>query len=344
MQVSAVTGIWGVVFLVTWCAGIVAWSWDQHFEWSRIGPVWIGYSALLAGVLLAGGIRLERGRSDGPTIRVAAVSFPRELFAQGEVTRIYEGQIAAEAHDTVAGQLSRLQDWFLERTTSEARAGAQLVAWPETNLLVLRENEEAFVQRASQLAARERIHLAMGMATVTPGAPHPLENKIVMLDPQGRTAFSYRKSKPVPGWEASLIVPGDGHLPILDTDRGRVAAAICFDADDPRFVRQVGQAHADLWVLPTNDWAEIKRSHFQLAAFRAIENGTPLLRAGSSGFSGAFDAFGRVLAWTDHFSGARTMVAQIPVGGVPTLYARFGDWFAWLCVAGLALMIARLAM
>ena len=32
----------------------------------------------------------------------------------------------------------------------------------------------------------------------------------------------------------------------------------------------------------------------------------------------------------------RVMVAQVPVNsGVRTLYARIGDLFAWLCVAGL---------
>jgi hypothetical protein len=31
---------------------------------------------------------------------------------------------------------------------------------------------------------------------------------------------------------------------------------------------------------------------------------------------------------------------QVPVGGIPTLYGRTGDLFAWLCVAGLVLMLA----
>jgi len=68
-----------------------------------------------------------------------------------------------------------------------------------------------------------------------------------------------------------------------------------------------------------------------------------MVRAGSAGLSGAVDAWGRVLGVTDHFSGARTMVAQVPVGGVRTLYAHIGDAFAWLCVAGIALAIARAA-
>jgi len=39
------------------------------------------------------------------------------------------------------------------------------------------------------------------------------------------------------------------------------------------------------------------------------------------------------------------MVAQMPIkAGVRTLYARFGDLFAWACVAGLATSIGLWAV
>jgi apolipoprotein N-acyltransferase len=75
----------------------------------------------------------------------------------------------------------------------------------------------------------------------------------------------------------------------------------------------------------------------RMAAFRAIENGVPLVRPAASGMSSAFDSWGRVLSVTDFFAaGDRTMTAQVPLGRVPTLYSRTGDLFAWLCVTGLA--------
>jgi hypothetical protein len=44
---------------------------------------------------------------------------------------------------------------------------------------------------------------------------------------------------------------------------------------------------------------------------------------------------------TDYFAASDgTMVVQVPIGGVPTLYARTGDLFAWLCVASLAVVVA----
>jgi apolipoprotein N-acyltransferase len=230
-----------------------------------------------------------------------------------------------------------LQDWFLESTRREARAGAHLAVWPETNLLVLQQDETAFLERAQALARDEQIYLLIGMGTVSLGAPHPLENKAVLVGPSGHIEFSYRKSHPAPGGEAGIMVPGDGRLPVHETAWGRVAAAICYDLDFPPLLRQVGQAGADLLLVPANDWALIKHLHFEMAVFRAIENGVSMVRATSAGVSGAVDAHGRTVALVDHFSpGARILVAQVPVAHAPTLYARMGDLFAWVCIAGLA--------
>jgi apolipoprotein N-acyltransferase len=249
--------------------------------------------------------------------------------------RIADGRIPVDG--VVAEKLARLHEWFFENTEREARAGARLVAWPEMNFLVRAEDEPAALERAQRLSAKEHVYLAMSIGSVQAGAPKPFQNKAVLVDPSGRIAYSYLKSRPVVGWEEGVMQPGDGRLPVITTDLGRLSTAICFDGDNPDLMRQVGRGQADLWILPVNDWAAIKRSPLEMAAFRAIENGAPLLRPASFGISGAFDPWGRVLAATDHFTGAPTMVAQGPVGNVPTLYPRIGDLFAWLCVAGCAL-------
>ena len=122
---------------------------------------------------------------------------------------------------------------------------------------------------------------------------------------------------------------------MMDIPEGRLATAICFDADFPELMRQTGQGGADLVVVPANEWRKIKHVHAQMAAFRAIENGVSLLRPAASGISSAVDPWGRELAMSDHFSAAdRTMIAQVPIGHTATLYAKTGDLFAWLCVAG----------
>jgi apolipoprotein N-acyltransferase len=74
-----------------------------------------------------------------------------------------------------------------------------------------------------------------------------------------------------------------------------------------------------------------------MAGFRAIEQGVNLIRHTSGGLSAAYDYQGRRLAAMDHYAAAdHSLVVQVPVRGVRTIYARLGDWFPWTCLAGLA--------
>jgi apolipoprotein N-acyltransferase len=339
-QLASVTGIPGISFLITWTAAVANWAWDSGFAWTAIGGgvcIWAGVMGL---VVIAGAVRLEAARSDGNAVRAATLSYPKNVFVPGEITRIIEGRVAPEEHGEISGKLRRMQDWFLENALREARAGAKIIAWPETNMLVLRDEEAGFMERARRVAREEHIHLLMGIASVQVGARRPTENKAVLLTPDGAVAYSYLKSRLVPGWESRTCVRGDGRLPTAQTELGRVASPICYEMDLPGFVRQTGRRGTDLVIVPANDWKEIKHIHHRMAVYRAIENGFPMLRA-SSAFSGAVDAFGRVLATADHFgSDVRNMVAQIPVGRVPTVYARIGNLFSWISIAGLVAMIA----
>jgi apolipoprotein N-acyltransferase len=176
------------------------------------------------------------------------------------------------------------------------------------------------------------------------GTPLPFENKSVMIDPSGKILVSYVKTHPVTGWEASVMRRGDGRLPVMETHDGRLATAICFDADFPEFMRQAGPGGAELLVVPANEWREVKDVHMQMAVFRAIENGVSLVRPAASGLSSAVDPWGRILGMADHFgAGDRTMTAHVRIGHIPTLYTKTGDLFAWLCVAGLVVAIGLAA-
>ena len=125
-------------------------------------------------------------------------------------------------------------------------------------------------------------------------------------------------------------------MPLVDSPYGRLANVICFDLDYPGLVRQAGQAGAGLLLAPSDDWQAVDPAHTQKATFRAIENGFSLVRQASKGLSIAVDNEGQVLAASDYFTtDSQVLVAYVPVHGVPTLYTRIGDLFAWLCVGGL---------
>jgi apolipoprotein N-acyltransferase len=125
----------------------------------------------------------------------------------------------------------------------------------------------------------------------------------------------------------------------LDTPYGRLSSIICYDGDFPQLLAQAGALGADVMLDPSNDWREIDPWHTQMASFRGIEQGFNLIRQTSQGLSAAFDYQGRRLAAMDHYQTTDyAMVSQVPTRGVRTIYSRFQDWFAWLCLAGLVLL------
>jgi apolipoprotein N-acyltransferase len=340
MQVAAVTGIWGITFTLGWFASTFEFAWAHGFQWTEVrGPV-LSCAITLAAIVAVGQARIFFAPTERATIRVATLNRPDDLFQAGEMTRISGGRVSPDERSQVQAKLSRLGDAFLQGAEREARAGARLIVWPEQNLLVLKEDEPAFLERAKRLARDQHIYLAMGMGTIYLGDPLPFENKLVLIDASGEIVATHLKTRPVTGWEASVMKRGTENIPIVATEYGRMAGAICFEADFPELIRQVGVGGADLLIVPANEWKAIKKIHFQMHAFRAIEVGAPLLRAAASGVSVAIDPWGRVLSTSDSFApGDHTMVAQLPLGGSPTLYARLGDVFAWLCVAGIVLML-----
>ena len=126
--------------------------------------------------------------------------------------------------------------------------------------------------------------------------------------------------------------------PVVTTPYGRLATVICYDADFPELVRHAG---ADILLVPSKDWQSVSAQHARMATFRAIENGLWVVRPVLSGISGVIDPYGRVQAQTDSFSGGEpTATAVIVSRSTPTFYVRFGDWFAYLCVAGLVAIVA----
>jgi apolipoprotein N-acyltransferase len=66
--------------------------------------------------------------------------------------------------------------------------------------------------------------------------------------------------------------------------------------------------------------------------FRAVENRVPFVRADANGLSQIIDANGRIVRQAPLFA-ADTLVGDVPLGdGQGSLFTRFGDWFAYLCV------------
>jgi len=329
-----------VSFLIAWFASIASRVALPGADTVPRGAM-AAFACVLGLVLVAGAQRLASHPTDRTVRRVATIGAWPEQLTPHEITLACEGRIPADPANPLRVALARANDGLLAAARREARAGATLVLWPEANALVDVAEAPQFLRRAAQLAAAEHVEMLMGVGVIHPGTPRPFENVAFWIDATGHTRLEHTKSHAVPGWEASIMRPGAPRLAVAHLAAGRSTASICFETDFPSLIRQAGRARADLLGIVANDARGFAAIHAQMARARAIENGTPIVRAASHGTSAAWDACGRPLATLDAFApGAGTMVAQVPSGAVPTLYARWGDWFAWLCVAALAALFA----
>ncbi|MFC2165538.1 hypothetical protein ACFLT2_11155 [Acidobacteriota bacterium] len=60
------------------------------------------------------------------------------------------------------------------------------------------------------------------------------------------------------------------------------------------FINQAGKSNMDIMLVPSWDWKEIDPLHSHMAAFRAVENGFPLVRQAGEGLSLSTDYLGRL--------------------------------------------------
>jgi apolipoprotein N-acyltransferase len=174
-----------------------------------------------------------------------------------------------------------------------------------------------------------------------------LESQLARLGPAGlefrlkagsrRTVFS------VPLAPNDDVGKGSGLRPAA-----RLATPICFELTVPALCRDLsfdgGQRRADALVNLTNDawfgvFDSVRRQHLQIARWRCVELGTPMVRAANTGISCVIDARGKVLASGVEGAPGATRVDGVLVSDVPppdarpTLFARWGDWVGWSCLA-----------
>ena len=343
LQLVSITGISGVVFLITWFASVVNWAWQQHFAWPRIRAGVLLYGGLLGLVLVGGGLRLALLTPQGQSVRVAGISVSRtvETAAMKHIATAFPAFLAGRPTQADLEVLRQGADMLntdlLTQSQREASSGARIIVWPECGAAVLQADEPALLGQAAALARQAHIYLDLGLCILTNQAPHE-KDQAVLIDPQGQVIWSYDKARPVPGIDP--LVPGDGKVPTVTTPYGRISNVICFDGDFPYLSRQAGQAHADLMLIPSNDWRQIDPWHTQDITLRAIESGFSLVRQTSNGLAIAVDYEGRVLASSDYFStGDQVMIASVPTQGIQTIYTLVGDLFAQLCIAGLLILM-----
>jgi apolipoprotein N-acyltransferase len=337
IQLASVTGIWGISFLIGWFASAFNLLWENGFELPRAWKPLLPLFVCSATVMLAGEIRASAFKPREDTVKVGSISVDHGRGHTQDLFRLVDAGTPRERALEYRAELRKVRGELFEWSAKAAASGADIVFWSEANLFVLPEEEEAFMEEARAFALEQGIYFVPAVCVMRYGK-HYGDNKLVLINPQGKIEYQYRKTKTIYQTES------DGIIRYVDTPFGRLGAAICFDLDFPDFVRQAGTSGIDLMLVPAFDSRGSNPYHTYTGLFRALENGFNMVRQTNHGTSMAIDYQGHIIARQDFFkTRVRLMLADLPGKGRRTLYASAGYWFAWLCLA-FALFAAGWAM
>jgi apolipoprotein N-acyltransferase len=302
--------------------------------------------ALIVLALLLAPLVVPSNQATGERVNVAIV--------QGDVPQDFTGSYY-EKELVILGSHQHLTE---ELTVSEP----DLVIWPESSVgMDLQTNEDA--QSAVRSSAR-----AVNAPMIIGGNIDVGDDRYKVVafhvDESGEIVDVYQKTHLVPfgeyvparsvfGWIPALeqvprdAIPADEPV-VFDIAGGRVAPVISFEGDFGSLVRRPIAEGGRLLVVATNtstwehSWASAQ--HVAFSQVRAVENGVWVAHAALSGISAFVDPNGEVIDSTPLWT-ATTLVDELRFATSITLYARYGDWFPWLCVLivglGLAWVLLR---
>lgn len=148
-------------------------------------------------------------------------------------------------------------------------------------------------------------------------------------------------------WDVGISTWGKGSklttfpVPYRDTIT-RAASVVCFESVYPNIVRRFVAEGANFLTIITNDgWYKGTPGplqHMRFALMRAIENRRSIARAANTGISCFITPYGAIHGETEE-GVITTTTATIELRDDLTLYARWGDWWAYLCLVVAAGML-----
>ncbi len=318
VQIASVLGAPAIVFLVSLFASTVAIALYRGREISR---PWLGYglaAAILVSALGWGAFRLHAA-VPGPLVKVGLVAVDDFVGPGVPASR---GEAVWGAYDQAVRKL--------------AAEGAHIVVLPEKIFWLAPDEAAERRKQFSALAREAGVYLVVGLQL---NQPDRKRNVSWLFSPSGDLVAEYDKQHMVPHLEGDLT-PGRQNV-VRRIDGEPYGLVICRDMFFTRLTRAYSRLGVAALLVPAWDFYVDAWWASRVAALGGVEGGNSVVRASRESFLAVSDRYGHILAEkrSDYLPGV-SMLATLPLGpATPTPYARFGDVFGWLCVAGAVLVI-----
>ncbi len=358
IQISSITGVWGVTFVMTMVNSAAAWYACGALSRTRRGPRALVTLAAVAVVTLGwGGVRLAeaaRAPLPGRTVRLALVQQnddPRksDYGAVFNTLRQLTGEALARNPDLVVWSetafVPNIRRWSTEDPSVYPYAALvrDFLIWQRSigHWLLTGNDDYTIIQSTG-----ERVDFNGSVLFSPAGERVDTYHKIHLVP--FTEYFPYKRQLPgiynlLMSFDSYLWEPGDTRL-VFRHPLVRFSTPICFEDVFPDDVRRFVLAGAQVIVNISNDYWSLTDTeamqHASNAVFRAVENGVPLARASASGLTCLVSPTGRIVARAPLYEESWLDV-DVPVADAPgTLYTRWGDWFPKGMAALLVVILA----
>ncbi len=229
LQVVALTGLWGVVFILGLVPSAAALAWHR-----RSATLLVPALIIVVPVLGYGSWRL-RSTVEASGVRVGLAATDRGL-PDASITA--DTSVALAAATTYAERIARL-----------GAQGAEVVVLPEKMIGVTLESADPVINVLGDAARVARVTVIVGLSR---NAVQPRHNVAVVFSPDGTRIAEYEKHHPVPIIERDFA---RGGTPVLFTGPGaQWGLAICKDLDFPAWSREYGRRGVRFLAVPAWDF------------------------------------------------------------------------------------------
>ncbi len=350
-QIATFTGIYGLSFLAAGFNALLAWTVASKNMVLRRRLGIAGAATATLAIAMALGPNLVPQAKAQHFARAVQLNFPEvpdypaDWFAQN------------------AAQLQEVEKMSLAPSPEKP----DLLVWPEAPAPFSFEDSQ-FAKVASNLAIHfSHSFLAGAIEWKTPVDPADrvppgqlaAYNSALLIDPQGQRVFVYDKIHLVPfgeyepfpliqrvvahlSGEVGGFHKGNNYAVGRLPDGHTFGVFICYEAIYPGEVRRFAANGAQLLLNISNDgWfgrSAAAEQHLHMVRVRAVENRRWIVRGTNNGYTVSVDPYGRV---NEPLPPDVRAAADLPYDfrTDETIYTRFGDWFAWMCVLVSAILL-----
>jgi apolipoprotein N-acyltransferase len=375
-QVSSITGIYGMSFLIVATNGCLAFWIREYFQRKeeRCAPRALGIITIIFALVLI------------------------SLFIWGRARKAHTASGERAAIALLQGNYDHLDKWnqknltrilrdYSELSAEAGREQPDLIVWPETAIPQIintdsktPDEDEGWLRNNSRRIVEESVRGSgtfslVGALRAPPTADTEGNyNTSYLFDRDGKlTEQEYYKRNRVPFGEyvplkkilffvdivsagAAIFLKGERdtvfEIPWRER-RLKFGVLICYESLFPHMGREHVANGAELLVVTSNDsWYGKSAMPHQIAALaviRAIESGVPMVRSANTGLTMWCDARGNIQDVLKDEHGESLFVegylmAHPEIEKLNTPYVRYGDAFAWLCVMVSAALLVSLAL